>query len=56
MSTGSNDIKFIDVVKALESIEATTQRTVMAKLLSSLLKKTPHPTSLIRSSTSYLVN
>lgn len=43
MSTGSNDIKFIDVVKALESIEATTQRTVMAKLLSSLLKKTPPP-------------
>lgn len=43
MSTGSNDIRFIDVVKALESIEATTQRTVMAKLLSSLLKKTPPP-------------
>ncbi|GAB6944343.1 ATP-dependent DNA ligase [Vulcanisaeta sp. JCM 14467] len=41
MATSSNDIKFIDVVKALESIEATTQRTVMAKLLSSLLKKTP---------------
>ena len=41
MSTSSNDIRFIDVVKALESIEATTQRTVMAKLLSSLLKRTP---------------
>ncbi|ADY00312.1 DNA ligase I, ATP-dependent Dnl1 [Vulcanisaeta moutnovskia 768-28] len=40
MSSG-NDIKFIDVVRVLESIEATTQRTVMAKLLSSLLKKTP---------------
>lgn len=37
----SNDIKFMDIVKVLESIEATTQRTVMAKLLSSLLKKTP---------------
>ncbi|WP_054857714.1 ATP-dependent DNA ligase [Vulcanisaeta sp. JCM 16159] len=34
-------MKFLDVVKALESIEATTQRTVMAKLLSTLLKKTP---------------
>ncbi len=40
MSSG-NDIKFIDVVRVLESIEATTQRTVMAKLLSSLLKKSP---------------
>ncbi|WP_188602648.1 ATP-dependent DNA ligase [Vulcanisaeta souniana] len=34
-------MKFIDVVRVLESIEATTQRTVMAKLLSSLLKKSP---------------
>ncbi|MGC8606578.1 MAG: ATP-dependent DNA ligase [Vulcanisaeta sp.] len=34
-------MKFLDVVKVLESIEATTQRTTMAKLLSSLLKKTP---------------
>ncbi|WP_069807776.1 ATP-dependent DNA ligase [Vulcanisaeta thermophila] len=34
-------MKFVDVVRVLESIEATTQRTVMAKLLSSLLKKTP---------------
>ncbi len=40
MSSG-NDVKFIDVVRVLESIEATTQRTVMAKLLSSLLKKSP---------------
>ncbi len=35
------DLKFIEVVRVLESIEATTQRTTMAKLLSSLLKKTP---------------
>ena len=35
------DIKFIDVVKTLEAIEATTQRTVMAKLLSMLFRKTP---------------
>ena len=41
MAASGSDIKFIDVVKALESIEATTQRTVMAKLLSSLLKRTP---------------
>ncbi len=37
----SADIKFMEVVKVLESIEATTQRTVMSRLLSSLLKKTP---------------
>ena len=37
----SSDIKFIDVVKILEAIEAASQRTVMAKLLASLLKKTP---------------
>ncbi len=37
----SSDIKFIDVVKILEAIEASSQRTVMAKLLASLLKKTP---------------
>jgi len=40
-AVATGDIKFIEVVKVLESIEATTQRTVMSRLLSSLLKKTP---------------
>ena len=36
-----NDIKFAEVVKTLEAIESTTQRTVMTKYLSILFRKTP---------------
>jgi len=36
-----NDIDFLEVVKVLGTIESTTQRTVMAKQLSSLLRRTP---------------
>ncbi len=35
------DIRFAEVVKVLENVEATTQRTVMARLLAGLLRKTP---------------
>ncbi len=35
------DLKFSEVVKVLEAIEATSQRTTMAKLLALLLRKCP---------------
>ncbi len=43
MSTqqAQKDIKFSEIVKILEAIEATTQRTTMAKLLAMLFKKCP---------------
>jgi len=36
-----SDLEFSNIVSVLKLVEATTQRTVMAKALSSLLKKTP---------------
>ncbi|MFP3177637.1 MAG: ATP-dependent DNA ligase [Thermocladium sp.] len=37
----SSDLPFSEVVKVFEAIEATTQRTVMAKLLSSIFREAP---------------
>ncbi len=41
-----NDLPFSEVVKVFEAIEATTQRTVMAKLLSSIFKEAPPPQAM----------